>query len=100
MVVDQAHGRRGEAGVGDVLDGRYLLLERAGSGAAGTVWCARDLTRDIDVAIKVLRGKHLASKEILGRFVREGELAARMLSPHIVRVLSHGITADNQESIA
>ena len=95
MVVDQAHGRGREAGVGDVLDGRYLLLARAGSGAAGTVWCARDLSRDIDVALKVLRGKHLASEEILGRFVREGELAARMLSPHIVRVLSHGITADN-----
>jgi eukaryotic-like serine/threonine-protein kinase len=94
-VVSPVVSRAQETSVGDVLDGRYLLLKRAGSGGAGTVWCARDLTRDIDVAIKVLRGKHLASAEILGRFARERELAARMLSPHIARVLSHGITQHN-----
>jgi serine/threonine-protein kinase len=84
-----------ELGVGDVLDGRYLLLNRAGSGGAGTVWRARDLRRDIDVAVKVLRDRHLASEDLLARFVRERELASRMLSPHIVRVLSHGITAES-----
>src|SRR5687767_4780190 len=84
-----------DAWVGDVLDGRYLLLKRVGSGAAGTVWQARDLERDIDVAVKVLASKHLASAEILTRFVREGDLAARMLSPHIVRVLARGVTMDH-----
>jgi serine/threonine-protein kinase len=42
----------------------------------------------------VLRDKG-ASEEILAQFVRERELASRMLSPHIVRVLSHGITAES-----
>jgi serine/threonine-protein kinase len=95
MHPEACSARPSDTCVGDVLDGRYLLLARAGSGAAGTVWRARDLTRDIDVAIKVLRGQHLASDEVVTRFVREGELAARMLSPHIARVLSHGVTADN-----
>ena len=84
-----------DAWVGDVLDGRYLLLKRVGAGAAGTVWQARDLERDIDVAVKVLASQHLASAEIVARFVREGDLASRMLSPHIVRVLARGVTPDH-----
>src|SRR3954462_1738876 len=78
--------------VGDVVDGRYLLTKRAGAGAAGTVWTARDLTRDIDVAVKLLRARHLESAQIVAHFAREAELAARMLSPHIVRVLGSGVT--------
>jgi serine/threonine-protein kinase len=85
---------RSDACVGDVVDGRYLLLKRAGCGASGTVWMARDLRTAIDVAVKVLRADHLASATILAHFEREAELASRMLSPHIVRVLARGLTTD------
>jgi serine/threonine-protein kinase len=81
-----------ECAVGDVVEGRYLLMKRAGMGAAGTVWAAWDLTRGIDVAVKMLRASHLESRKILAHFAREAELASRMLSPHIVRVLARGMT--------
>jgi eukaryotic-like serine/threonine-protein kinase len=80
------------AAVGDVIDGRYLLVRRAGSGSCGTVWVAQDLVRGIDVAVKLLRA---SSGDVLrGHFAREAELASRMFSPHIVRVLARGATAD------
>src|SRR5687768_2436849 len=47
-VTTNEHSPELQLGVGDVLDGRYILLKRVGSGAAGTVWQARDLERDID----------------------------------------------------
>jgi serine/threonine-protein kinase len=79
---------------GEVVGDRYRLVKRVGAGASGSVWLARDLERDIDVAVKVLASKHLASADVVARFVKEGELAARMLSPHIVRVLARGVSDD------
>jgi serine/threonine protein kinase len=79
--------------VGDVVDGRYLLQRRAGSGAAGTVWVAMDLVRGIDVALKLLRASQIGKEEVAELLAREGELASRMLSPHIVKVLGSGETA-------
>lgn len=76
--------------VGDVVDGRYLLQRRAGSGAAGTVWVALDLTRGIEIALKLLRAANIGKDEVADLLVREAELASRMLSPHIVKVLGSG----------
>jgi eukaryotic-like serine/threonine-protein kinase len=78
--------------VGDVVDGRYLLQRRAGSGAAGTVWVAMDLVRGIDVALKLLRASQIGKEDVAALLVREAELASRMLSPHIVKVLASGET--------
>jgi serine/threonine-protein kinase len=79
--------------VGDVVDGRYLLVRRTGSGAAGTVWVANDLHRGIDVALKLLRAAHIGKDDIDASFAREAELSARMLSPHIVKVLASGVSS-------
>jgi serine/threonine-protein kinase len=71
-----------------------------GEGAAGAVWLARDERRDIDIALKILQPKLAATKEMVDRFVREADLSERMLSPHIVRVLARGTTADGAPYIA
>jgi serine/threonine protein kinase len=84
----------------EVVDGRYRLEKVIGEGAAGTVWLARDERREIDVALKILRPKLATTKEMLERFVREADLAERMLSPHIVRVLARGTTKDAAPYIA
>lgn len=76
--------------VGDVVDGRYLLQRRAGSGATGTVWVALDLTRGIEVALKLLRAANIGKEDVSALLAREAELAARMMSPHIVKVLGSG----------
>lgn len=79
--------------VGDVVDGRYLLQRRAGSGAAGTVWVALDLVRGIEVAVKLLRASQIGKEDVAALLAREAELASRMLSPHIVKVLASGDSA-------
>src|SRR5690606_34581797 len=78
--------------VGDVVDGRHLLVRRAGTGAAGTVWVATDLVRGIEVAVKLIRAAQIANAEVDAHLALEAEHASRMLSPHIVKVLGSGLS--------
>lgn len=56
----------------------------------GTVYRARDLQAQREVALKVLLGAGQVPEE---RFRREGEIAARLDHPGIVRVFSSGVAA-------
>jgi serine/threonine protein kinase len=63
------------------LAGRYALDRVVGHGAMGTVWAARDDLLGREVAVKeVLEGGGPASG------VQEARFAARVVSPHVVRV--------------
>jgi serine/threonine-protein kinase len=84
----------GQGGNLGLVDNRYRLVRMLGEGAAGAVWLAHDERLEIDVALKILRAK-VATKETIARFLREAELAERMLSPHIVRVLARGVDTDD-----
>lgn len=68
--------------VGDVVGGRYRLAAELGSGGFGCVWRARDLTLDVDVAVKELRLLPGMSQdeqaERLARAIREARNAARL----------------------
>jgi eukaryotic-like serine/threonine-protein kinase len=69
---------------------RFQLLEPAGRGAMGVVWRARDSVSGEVVAVKLLRGLHATDAEYIERFAREVELARRVQSEHVVRVLGYG----------
>jgi serine/threonine-protein kinase len=69
-------------------DGRYELVHRLGEGAMGIVYLARDLWLDIPVAVKALRVEYCGMPEVVGMFEQEALLSARMLSPHVVKVLA------------
>jgi serine/threonine-protein kinase len=65
--------------------GDFRLLKRLGSGGMGNVYKARQLSRDRDVALKVLF-RHLAAQPaFLQRFHREAELMTRLDHPHLLR---------------
>ena len=59
-----------------VVDDRYRLIERIGSGGMADVWKARDTELDRDVAIKVLHENFARDKEFVERFRREASSAA------------------------
>ena len=71
------------------LADRYRIERELGAGGMATVYLARDLKHDRDVAIKVLHEDLSASlgKE---RFLREIQLAARLSHPHILPVFDSG----------
>jgi len=81
---------RAVTGPGCVVDGRYELLDRIGEGAMGTVWRARDLVLDRDVAVKKLRLPALMpdrERRILReRTLREAKVSAKLSHPCVVTV--------------
>jgi serine/threonine-protein kinase len=54
-----------------------------------TVWCARDLRHDREVAIKVMHPE-LAASVGADRFLREIRLVARLQHPHILPLFDSG----------
>jgi tRNA A-37 threonylcarbamoyl transferase component Bud32 len=71
------------------LVGRYALVQELGQGGMATVYLARDVKHDREVALKVLRPELAA---ILGRerFLSEVRLTARLDHPHILTLLDSG----------
>ncbi|MGI8802559.1 MAG: serine/threonine-protein kinase, partial [Solirubrobacteraceae bacterium] len=73
----------GRPGHDRVLD-RYVLLERLGAGAFGTVWLAHDDRLHREVAVKRIARGARESREERRRAAREAIAAARLSHPAIV----------------
>ncbi|MFD4235344.1 serine/threonine-protein kinase [Streptomyces sp. NPDC058542] len=83
-----------EAPSGRVIDGRFTLVERLGSGGMGMVWRARDEALHRDVALKEVRPPDPALAEydpegartLRARVLREARALARVDHPNVVTV--------------
>ena len=73
----------------EALTGRYEIERELGAGGMATVYLARDLKHDRDVALKVLK-PDLAESLGRDRFLREIRLAARLNHPHILPLYDSG----------
>ncbi len=71
------------------LAGRYRIERELGQGGMATVYLARDLKHNRDVAIKVLRAD-IAATIGAERFLREIQLAAKLTHPHILPLYDSG----------
>ncbi|MEU5979565.1 serine/threonine-protein kinase [Streptomyces sp. NPDC047315] len=71
---------------GDVVDGRFQLVEPLGSGGMGTVWRAWDSALHREVALKAVRPEAAASDAVRERVLREARALARLNHPHVVTV--------------
>ncbi len=76
---------------GDLLNRRYQLLERIGTGGMAEVFRARDLMLDRIVAIKLLRADYSGNPEFQERFRQEARAAANLSHPNIVTVHDFGL---------
>ncbi len=72
------------------LMGHYRLAEVVGRGAMGEVYAATDTSSGKRAAVKVLQASVAREPDLLERFLREGRIAARVSSPHIVTVYDVG----------
>ncbi|GAA4083277.1 hypothetical protein GCM10022233_76100 [Streptomyces shaanxiensis] len=82
--------------LGRLVAGRYLLVDRVGSGGMGTVWRAEDKMLGRHVAVKKLRiPPHLQDDEVrtlYERTRREARSAARITHPNVIVV--HDVVDD------
>ena len=80
------------AGLTTALADRYQLVRELGAGGMATVWLARELKHDREVALTVLRPE-LAAMLGRERFLSEIRLTARLDHPHILTLLDSGESA-------
>jgi serine/threonine-protein kinase len=71
---------------GDLLMGRYRILERLGSGGMATVHRARDERLERDVAVKILLPNLAGDPQTAARFEREARSLAASSNPGVVAV--------------
>ncbi len=73
-----------------VVDGRYRIIERLGSGGMADVYCAEDLQLGRKVALKILYRRFAADAEFVERFRREASSAAGLAHQHVVSIYDRG----------
>jgi eukaryotic-like serine/threonine-protein kinase len=79
-----------EVNEGSIVDNRYRVLRRLGSGGMADVWLAEDTHLQRRVALKVLHRRFIQDREFVARFQREAEHAAGLQHPNIVAVYDRG----------
>jgi eukaryotic-like serine/threonine-protein kinase len=79
-----------EVAENQIVDGRYRVLSRIGSGGMADVWCAEDTHLQRRIALKVLHNRFAQDREFVERFRREAEAAAGLQHPNVVGVFDRG----------
>jgi Tol biopolymer transport system component len=75
------------------LADRYTIGRELGAGGMGTVYLARELKHDREVALKVLRPE-IASHIGVVRFFNEVKITAKLDHPHILTLIDSGESGD------
>lgn len=83
--------------VGTVLAGTYRLDALIGEGGMGAVYRGRHVLLRRDVAIKVLHPDFSRDPELVKRFDREAQSAARLNHPNCIQVTEFGSTEEGMK---
>ncbi|MHB8490857.1 MAG: Stk1 family PASTA domain-containing Ser/Thr kinase [Solirubrobacteraceae bacterium] len=75
---------------GTLIDGRYKVGSRIGSGGMADVYLAKDELLSRNVAVKVLQRRFVEDEEFVERFRREASAAAGLSHPNIVAIYDRG----------
>ena len=73
-----------------IVDGRYRISGRIGTGGMADVYLAHDEHLGRDVALKVLHRRFSQDQEFVERFRREASAAAGLQHPNVVNVFDRG----------
>src|SRR4051795_1393566 len=73
-----------------IVDGRYRVISRLGSGGMADVYLAHDQLLGREVAVKVLHHHFAEDQEFVERFKREASSAAGLSHPNIVGIFDRG----------
>jgi len=75
---------------GTLIDDRYRVISRVGSGGMADVYCAEDTQLGRKVAVKLLHRRFAEDREFVERFRREASSAAALQHPNVVGVFDRG----------
>jgi eukaryotic-like serine/threonine-protein kinase len=84
--------RRSPVRRGRLINGRYRVEDVLGHGGMGMVMSARDLRRDVPVALKL---PHRVHGRDAARLVAEARAVERLTSPHVTRLYDAGTFDDD-----
>jgi eukaryotic-like serine/threonine-protein kinase len=73
-----------------IIDGRYRVLSRIGSGGMAEVYLAQDRLLGREVAVKLLHHRFAEDQEFVERFHREASSAAGLSHPNVVGIFDRG----------
>jgi serine/threonine protein kinase len=76
---------------GTVIEGKYEVLTRIGTGGMGSVYRAKHRSLNREVALKVMKPDFARNREAVERFKREAQLCAMVEHPNSIRVFDHGV---------
>ena len=94
--VDIAPKERAHAAYGDLIAGKYRVLEVIGRGGMGAVYRAEQLPLGRTVALKVVSPPRRGSRhKFQRRFLREAATCARLSHPNTVAVYDYGQVGDD-----
>src|SRR5205085_1964482 len=76
--------------IGALIDGRYRVVSRLGSGGMADVFLAQDQQLGRNVALKLLHRRFAEDPGFVERFRREAQAAAGLQHPNVVGVYDRG----------
>jgi len=79
-----------QVAAGTMIDDRYRVISRVGSGGMAEVYCAEDAQLGRRVAVKLLHERFAQDEEFVERFRREASSAASLSHANIVSVYDRG----------
>ena len=76
--------------IGRTIANRYEIISKTGVGGMATVYVARDIVLNRNVAVKVLKDEFTTDEEFIKRFNSEAQSAASLTHPNIVSIYDVG----------
>lgn len=80
--------------IGDIIDSRYRITGRIGSGGMSEVFTATDFVRKQTVAVKILREELTSDPLSVERFEHEAESCASFNHQNIIKVYNQGMVGN------
>jgi hypothetical protein len=82
------------ANAGQVLCGRYRILNALGAGGMAAVWQGEQVSTGLPVAIKIILRELLDTPGAIARFQSEAKAVAQLRSQHVVRLIDYDVDLD------
>jgi serine/threonine protein kinase/class 3 adenylate cyclase len=85
---------------GNVIEGRFVLLESIGQGGMAEVFRALDGLHRKECAVKLMRTAYAGDEKSIRQFFAEARTVRRLRHPNIVRIVGFGCTVDGHPFMA